>query len=113
MTHLTSFSSSNLQLLNIYFLLRSLLNIHLVTELTTKYLRIFYTTKAIFSWNEITIFSNILFILIDNLLPYFGEQYNSMFIKPLVLIVQKLNQVRYNIMNIIEMFTVQEVSLRT
>ena len=44
-------------------------------------------------------------ILINDLLPSFRQHHNPTFIKLLVFISQKLNQVRFDIIIIIEIFT--------
>ena len=52
-------------------------------------------------------------ILINDLLPSFRQHHNPTFIKLLVFISKKLNQVRFDIIIIIEIFTIQGVKIET
>ena len=54
-------------------------------------------------------FCNVLSILINDLLPSFRQHRNPTFIKLLVFISKKLNQVRFDIIIVIEIFTIRGV----
>ena len=48
-------------------------------------------------------------ILINDLLPSFSQHHNPTFMKLVVFISKKLNQVRFDITIVIEIFTIQGV----
>ena len=54
-------------------------------------------------------FCNVLPVLINHLLPSFGQHRNPTFVKLVVFISKTLNQVRFDIIIVIEIFTIRGV----
>ena len=90
------------------FVARFVIYLHYI-GLATKQLRIFFLENQRQFFHGITLFCNVLPILINHLLPSFRQHHNPTFVKLVVFINKKLNQVRFNIIIVIEIFTIQGV----